>query len=192
MTLPRDGKVALITDRNPTRDSGRRETMSTCTLSSTTRRRLAMQGFIGLDDAALAEIGPWLRLTPAICLALTAVATLLALPIVLWALMPFGVTCAIRGIHPFDLPYNLGLRQLLGTRRLPRYAAPRRFACLLATLWLGITGSAFFAGVPLLGYALGAALVLATGVAATTDFCAGCFIHRRLIGAPVAREKTSH
>ncbi len=166
--------------------------MSTCTLSSTTRRRLAMQGFIGLDDAALAEIGPWLRLTPAICLALTAVATLLALPIVLWALMPFGVTCAIRGIHPFDLPYNLGLRQLLGTRRLPRYAAPRRFACLLATLWLGITGSAFFAGVPLLGYALGAALVLATGVAATTDFCAGCFIHRRLIGAPVAREKTPH
>ena len=71
MTLPRDGKVALITDRNPTRDSGRRETMSTCTLSSTTRRRLAMQGFIGLDDAALAEIGPWLRLTPAICSALT-------------------------------------------------------------------------------------------------------------------------
>src|SRR6266516_6722259 len=133
--------------------------MSTCTLSPITRQRLAMQGFIGLDDAALAEIGPWLRLAPAICSALTAVATLLAMPILLLALMPFETICAIRGAHPFDLIYNLGLRHLLGTRRLPRYAAPRRFACLLATLWLVITGSAFFAGVPLLGYALGAALV---------------------------------
>jgi hypothetical protein len=78
-----------------------------------------MQGFTGLDDTALAEIGLWLRVAPAICSALIAVATLL-------------------------------------------------------------------------GYALGAALVLATGVAATTDFCMGCFIHRRLIGAPAAREKTPH
>jgi uncharacterized protein DUF4395 len=166
--------------------------MSTCTISTTTRRRLAMQGFTGLDDTTLAEIGPWLRLAPAICSALIAVATLLAIPIALWALMSVGTICAIRGIHPFDLPYNLGLRHLLGTRRLPRYDAPRRFACLLAALWLGITGSAFFAGVPLAGYALGAALVLATGVAATTNFCMGCFIHWRLIGAPVARENTPH
>jgi Domain of unknown function (DUF4395) len=165
--------------------------MSTSTLSPITRRRLAMQGFIGLDDAALAEIRPWLRLAPAICSALIAVATLLAMPIVLWALMPFGTICAIRGVHPFDLIYNLGLRHLLGTQRIPRYAAPHRFACLLATIWLGIPASTFFAGVPLLGYALGAALVLATGIAASTDFCAGCFIYLRLVGAPVARENTS-
>jgi hypothetical protein len=82
-------------------------------------------------------------LAPAICSALTAVATLLAMPILLWALMPFGTICAIRGVHPFDLIYNLGLRHLLGTQRLPRYAAPRRFACLFATTWLGITGGAF-------------------------------------------------
>jgi Domain of unknown function (DUF4395) len=166
--------------------------MSTCTLSTTTRRRLAMQGFTGLDDTTLAEIGPWLRVAPAICSVLIAIATLLAIPIALWALMLLAVICAIRGIHPFDLPYNLGLRHLLGTRPLPRYDAPRRFACLLAALCLGITGSAFFAGVPLLGYALGAALVLAIGVAAATDFCMGCFIHWHLIGAPGAREKTPH
>jgi len=34
-------------------------------------------------------------------------------------------------------------------------------------------------------------LVLATGIAASTDFCAGCFIYVRLAGAPEAREKTS-
>jgi hypothetical protein len=41
--------------------------MSACVLSATTRQRLAMQGFIGLNDTALAAIGPWLRLAPAIC-----------------------------------------------------------------------------------------------------------------------------
>ena len=67
-----------------------------------------------------------------------------------------------------------------------------RFSCLLAALWLGSTGIAFLVGVPLLGYALGTALVLATGVAATTLFCPGCFIYERLIGTPGARENSTH
>jgi hypothetical protein len=67
-----------------------------------------------------------------------------------------------------------------------------RFSCLLAALWLGSTGIAFLVGVPLLGYALGVALVLATGVAATILFCPGCFIYECLIGTSGAREKTLH
>jgi hypothetical protein len=166
--------------------------MSTYTLSTTIRRWIEMQGVIGLDDAALAEIGPWLRLAPAICSALIALATFLALPILFWALMPLGLICAVFGTHPVNLLYNVGLRHLFGTRRIPRSGAPMRFSCLLAALWLGSTGIAFLVGVPLLGYALGAALVLATGVAATTRFCPGCFIYERLIGTPGAREKTLH
>jgi len=164
--------------------------MSRYTLSTTIRRWIEMQGVIGLDDAALAEIGPWLRLAPAICSALIAVATFLALPIVFWALMPLGLICAVFGTHPVNLLYNLGLRHLLGTRRIPRSGAPMRFSCLLAALWLGSTGMAFLVGVPLLGYALGAALVLATGVAATTPFCPGCFIYERLKSGAVAQDKT--
>jgi hypothetical protein len=56
-----------------------------------------MQGVSGLDDAALAEIGSWLRLAPAICSALIALATFLALPILFWALMPLGLICAVFG-----------------------------------------------------------------------------------------------
>lgn len=158
--------------------------MSIPTLSPTTRRRLAMQGFVGFDDAALAQIGPWLRVAPAICSALTAVGTLLAMQNMLWALMSFGLICAIHGAHPFDLVYNLGFRHVLGTQRLPRYPTPRRFACLVAAAWLGVTGSMFLFGIPVLGYTLGAALALATGIAASTDFCAGCFMYWCLINAP--------
>jgi hypothetical protein len=166
--------------------------MAIYTLSTTIRRWIEMQGVSGLDDAALAEIGPWLRLAPAICSALIAVATFLALPILFWALMPLGLICAVFGTHPVNLLYNVGLRHLFGTRRIPRSGAPMRFSCLIAALWLGSTGIAFLVGVPLLGHALGAALVLATGVAATTSFCLGCFIYERLVGAPGAREKTLH
>lgn len=164
--------------------------MSTHTVSTTIRRWIEMQGVIGLDDAALAEIGPWLRLAPAVCSTLIAVATFLGLPIAFWVLMPLGMICAIFGTHPVNLVYNLGLRRLFGTPRIPRSGAPMRFSCLVASLWLGITGIVFFVGVPLLGYALGAALVLATGVAATTPICPGCVIYERLTGTPVAREKT--
>jgi hypothetical protein len=150
-----------------------------------------MQG-VGLDDAALAEIGPWLRLAPAVCSALIAIATLLALPSLFWALMPLGLICAVFGTHPVNLLYNLGLRHLFGTPRIPRSGAPMRFSCLLAALWLGSTGIVFFVSAPLLGYALGAGLVLATGIAATTPFCPGCVISERLIDAQVAREKTPH
>ena len=34
--------------------------------AAVTRARLEMQGFVGLGDGRLAEIGPWLRLTPAL------------------------------------------------------------------------------------------------------------------------------
>jgi low affinity Fe/Cu permease len=139
-----------------------------------------MQGIIGLDDAALAELRPWLRLAPAVCSALIAVATFLGQPIALWVLMPLGLICATFGTHPVNMLYNIGLRHLFGTRRIPRSGAPVRFSCLVAALWLGGTGIAFVGGVPLLGYALGTALVLATGVAATTSFCPGCFIYERL------------
>jgi hypothetical protein len=164
--------------------------MSTHTVSLIIRRWIEMQGVTGLDDAALAEIGPLLRLAPAVCSALIAVATFLGLPIAFWALMPLGLICAIFGIHPVNLLYNLGPRHLFGTRYIPRSGAPMRFSCLIAALWLGSTGIAFVVGVPLLGYALGAALVLATGVAATTSFCPGCFIYERLKSGPVAQDQT--
>jgi hypothetical protein len=155
--------------------------MSACPIPSRTRRRLAMQGFGDLDDAALAEIQPWLRLAPGICSVVAFAGTLLAIPLALWTLMLIGLLCAIRGAHLFDLLYTLVFRRLLGTPLLPRYGTPRRFACLIAAVCLGVAGGAFVVGAPLLGYTLGTVLALATGIAAITDFCLGCYFHLLLV-----------
>jgi hypothetical protein len=99
-----------------------------------------MQGFVGLSDETLAEAGPWLRLAPAIW----SVWTALASPVMVWALAPLAALGAVLPWHPFDLIYNHGIRRFTGGQILPRYRAPRRFACVVATGWLALTGWAFY------------------------------------------------
>jgi hypothetical protein len=154
------------------------------TVSPVTRRRLEAQGFVDLDDATLAETGPWLRLAPAICAAWTGAGTARRSSAVIWALMPFAALGAMRRGHPFDAIYNHGIRHLLGTQRLPPYNPPRRFACGVATVWLAATGWAFHAGATKVGYGLGTALVLAALVPTTTDFCIPSFFYGLLFGKP--------
>ena len=157
--------------------------------AAATRARLEMQGFVGLDDERLAEIGPWLRLAPGLCAAWAAVGTAWSSPALLWALVPFAALGAIRRGHPFDALYNHVLRHLLGTRRLPPYGAPRRFACGVATVWLAATAAAFGGGATVPGYALGAAFVAAALVPATIDFCIPTFFFGLLFGWPAACER---
>src|SRR5207244_6362381 len=110
----------------------------------------ALKMVVGSTDvhATLSDVGPWLRLSPAICMIWAAVGTVLASPAILWSLMPFAALGAVFPWHPFDAIYNYGLRHWLGTPRLPRYRAPRRFACAVATIWLGAAGLAFYLGEP--------------------------------------------
>lgn len=154
------------------------------TKAATLRRRLEMQGFVGECDARLAEIGPWLRLAPALCMAWTLVGTTMASAPVLWALMPLAALGAILRSHPFDVFYNWIYSRRRGAPPLPRYRAPRRFACALATIWLGLAGLAFYSGALLAGYVLGLSLALAALVPTLTDFCIPSFLWGVLFGKP--------
>jgi hypothetical protein len=156
------------------------------------RRRLEDQGF-HLDDAALVEIGPWLRWSPALCAAFIATGTILASPPVLWTVAAIGLLGAALPFHPFDLLYDHGARHLTGTRPLPHHGAQRRFACGVAAAWLTATGLAFQQGAPVLGYVLGGAMTLAAATVATTHLCVASAVYNKLfrpratVTAPVAR-----
>lgn len=142
-----------------------------------------MQGYVGLDDAALRDIGPWTRLAPGICMAWTAVGTLLASPALIASLAPIAALGALLPWHPFDFIYNYGIRRLTGTRPLPRHGAPRRFACAVATMWLAAIAWAFASGAAALGYGLGGLMVLAASSPTFTDFCIPSFLYGKLVGA---------
>ncbi|HPA80356.1 MAG TPA: DUF4395 family protein [Thermoanaerobaculales bacterium] len=147
-------------------------------LSPVARHRAEMQGFVGLDDEHLAEINSWLRLSPGICLAWVAAATVTASPVLMLALVPFAAGGAVLRNHPFDVIYNHGLRHLLGTRPLPRYGAPRRFACAVGSLWMTAAGTALAAGFTTLGLVLGVAMVALASVQVLTGFCVPSFIYQ--------------
>jgi len=154
------------------------------TVSPATRRRLEIQGFVGLDDRTLAETGPWLRLAFALCTVLAAIGTIFASPMFLWALIPIAVLAAVFPVHPFDLLYNYGLRRFTKTEPLPKRGAPNRFACGLGAAWLLVAGGAFQAGYALVGYLLGGALVLVGSLVSTTDICIPSLIYRSVFGFP--------
>lgn len=152
-------------------------------LSPVVRKRLEIQGFTGLDDATLCEVGPWLRFTPLVCAALMGLGTALALPALLWALVPVAALGAVFPVHPFDLVYNFGLRRVTGTRSLPPNGAPRRFACGMAALWLAATASAFMVGAAAVGYVLGGVLTSVAALVGTTHFCIPSLMYRLLTGS---------
>jgi hypothetical protein len=162
-------------------------------VSATVRRRVEAQGFRGLDDETLAEIGPWLRWSPAICTVVMATGTILASPPLLWSLAAVAFLGAVTSRHPFDLLYNHGFRRVTRTRPLPRNGPQRRFACGLASAWLVGTGFAFHDGAMTLGYVLGGILTAIAALVSTTHFCIPSLVYNTLFRrsapsrAPVAR-----
>jgi len=124
------------------------------------RKRLETQGFLGLDDEALAQVGPWLRWSPAWCTVFMAAGTVLASPGILWGLALTAAAGVVLPNHPFDYVYNHGVRRLTGTRPLPPNGPPRKFACGRAAVWLIATGFAFAQRASTVGYVLGGSCAL--------------------------------
>lgn len=156
-------------------------------LSAATRRRLDIQGFDRVDEAALAPVAPWLRLAFGLCTLLAVIGTVLASPPILLALTVIAALGAALPIHPFDLIYNFGIRHLTGTAPLPRRRAPSRFACGLGAVWLLVTVWAFQAGRQTLGFVLGGSLTAVAVLVSTTDICIPSLIYRTVFGFPPRR-----
>lgn len=149
-----------------------------------TRRRLEIQGLLGLADRDIAAWGRWVQFPYALCGAIVALGTLLGSPAVLWSLMPFAALGAAQRVHPFDRLYNRWLRRYTGTPPLPKRGAPTRFACGVGAVWLLLQGLAFASDLALPGYAMGAVMVAFQGLVATTHICLPSIAYGRLFGFP--------
>lgn len=147
------------------------------------RHRLEAQGFCNLDDAAMTELAPWLRWSPALCTTVIAIGLVLRAPLVLWGLAAIALLGAALPFHPFDLVYNHFVRRFTGTASLPHHAAQRRFACALATVWLAATGLALYVGATVLGLVLGVALVCVAALVSITHICIPSMIYNALFAS---------
>lgn len=137
----------------------------------TMRRRLEVQGYHGLGDETLRELGPWFRWAPSICAITMTAGLVLGSAAVLWGMGVTAILTAFLPVHPFDLLYNHGVRYLTGTAPLPRTSLQRRMVCALASVWLLLTGLAFHFGAPSLGLVLGIPLTAVTALVGATHIC---------------------
>ncbi len=149
---------------------------------NTVRQRIEAQGFCGLSDRTYSEINYPLRLSPAICMAWSALGTALGSATILWALVPFAALGAILPKHPFDVLYDHGLRHLFALPALPGYGFRRHLACAVATIIISIAAYSFQAGMPTAGYVAGWLLVATAFVNVSTGFCVPSFLIRVFFG----------
>ena len=120
------------------------------------------------------EVSPLARLSPAVGTALVLYGVWLAQAWWFWALAPLAIAGALFGVHPIDLAYNEVLAPILGKRPIARCGSSRRYALMLATIWLVLTGFAFAKGPTLTGGVLAGLMAAATFMTATLDFCMPC------------------
>jgi hypothetical protein len=113
--------------------------------------------------------------------------TILASPAILLGLALIAAVAAASPVHPFDLVYNYGIRNLTGTGPLPRRGLPTRFGCGMGAILVLVTAWAFWAGHMLVGYVLGGMLTFVVLLVATTDICIPSLIYRSIFGWPRAR-----
>lgn len=150
-------------------------------IRSWSRSCLTMQGYGGLGEEERKSLWLGLRFAPMLCFAGIALGTILASPAVLLAM---AVTALIGGFlarkHPFDHVYDFAVRPLLGGPAVPDSPEPRRFACQIATPWIVAIALAFWAGSPLIAWALAVPLLVVAATVMTTNWCLPSFIYGRL------------
>lgn len=141
------------------------------------KSRLEAQGYSGFSDAELEDHKYGIRFAYYLCTSLVALGLVLTNMWILGAMMLVAFWGSFPPRHPFDYLYNGVIRHWLGKPELPARAAQGRFACRIATVWLGATIYLFYAGQNMWGYSLGAALVVVGSMVSVLDICIPSIIY---------------
>ena len=147
---------------------------------------MEVQGFLGMSDAELLDVGPWMRFTASCNLALTLAGTATGSVSLLVGLALIMAVGALAPAHPFDVLYNTVIRPITGTNPLPRSGGRRKITFVVGALWLGATAAFFATGHRRTAYVFGllmAALILPL---ATVQVCVLSEAMARFFGPPRA------
>jgi hypothetical protein len=148
-------------------------------LGAFTKNNLDKQGFGNLDDEAKSCYALPLRFSPGVGTILIVIGLALQSPIWLGSMALVALSGALfpRGML-IDLVYNLGVRHLFHAPPLPPTPKPRRFSYLLSTTLLTGSALSFHFGLLLLGFILGAMVVIGGTILTTSLWCLGSWYYR--------------
>ena len=146
-------------------------------ISSWRLRLLRVQGYCNYTDEDLSKLAFGNSFAYYLCGSIVLIGVVTANIPVLSAMMMVAIGGFALPRHPFDYIYNNFLSSLLNKPKLPKRSAQAKFACVIATLWLGAIIFSFYSGAMLTGYILGGILLVVAFLVSVLDFCIPSFIY---------------
>ena len=144
------------------------------------RKRLETQGYNGFTDAELNDFKGGIRFAYYLCSSLLVLGLLLTNLKILAAVMIIAFFGSLPPYHPFDYLYNYVIRHLVNKPKIPPRSNQGRFACGIATVWLGGIIYLFYKDLTFLGYIAGGILVSIATLVSTMDICVPSMIYNSL------------
>ena len=149
-------------------------------ISPARRNRLEVQGYTGYTDAELHDYKYGIRLAYYLCGSIVLLGLVFTNVYILATAMAIAFFGSILPSHPFDYFYNAVTRHLINKPKMIRRTDQNKFACGLATIWLGGTLYLFYAGLDTWGYLLGGNILVIATLVSTTDYCIPSVIYKFL------------
>ncbi len=149
-------------------------------ISATCKRRLQVQGYLNYSDKELNDYKYGIRFAYYMCGSLVVLGLSLTSIKILAMMMTIAFLGSLPPYHPFDYLYNYGIRHLIRKPKIPPRSNQGRFACGLATVWLGSIIYLFYQGLYLWGYIAGGILVSVATLVSTMDICIPSIIYNFL------------
>ena len=154
-----------------------------------TRKRFEIQGYQGYSDSELNDFKFGIRFAYYLCGSLVILGLVFTNLEVLVAAMIIAFVGSFPPYHPFDYQYNYVIRHWIGKPKMPPRSNQGRFACRIATVWLGVTIYLFYTGNNIWGYFLGVALVMVAGLVSILDICIPSMIYNFLFKKKIEEEE---
>ena len=149
-------------------------------LSKSRINRIREQGYTIQTNAEIIELAFGNRFAYKVCVSLLIIGVSFANIPLLSAMMLIAFLGVVLPNHPFDYIYNLTLHKKMNKPALPPRSRQLKFACTIATLFIGITIYSFYSGLDVLGYITGGSLIGVALLVSTIDLCIPSKIYNAL------------
>ena len=151
-----------------------------CILDPVRRRRLETQGYLGFTDTELNDFKFGIRFAYYLCGSLMVIGLAFNKVEILAAAMIIAFFGTLPPYHPFDYLYNYGVRHLMNKPKMPHRSNQGRFACGIATIWVGGIIYLLYTGFTIWAYITGGFLVFVATLVSTMDICIPSMIYNFL------------
>jgi hypothetical protein len=143
--------------------------------------RLRAQGYTCQSEEELNQLAFGIRFAYRLCAVILSIAIVMVNIPLLVVMLILAFLGVLLPNHPFDYIYNHVLSKRMGKPSIPERSNQLKFACTVATLWIGMLIYLFFQQYNLAGYIAGAILVGVALMVGAFDVCIPSIIYNRFL-----------